>query len=321
MKRTIGRLAVIGATGALALGGLLAAPAGATARTTVVDRDRDAMPDAWEVSNHLDTHRNDAAEDPDHDGVGNVNEWRLHSRAHDSDTDDDGSDDGDERRDRTRPDVADTDHDGIRDGNEDRDHDGIRNEDEDDATEACLGDDADRDHDGVSDEDEDDLGLKLSSADSDRDGIRDGSEDRDRDGVLNEDEDDHGTDRCVRDSDHDGRHDEDEDDLFGTITSFDATTSVLTVTGPTGVLTGKVTSATRIRFEDDSDEATTSGATTAREAESGGGSGSGGSGGSGGGSTATTADLVPGAEVSEIEAHGGLIDHIDLVQKAAAPAA
>ena len=323
MKRTIGRITIVGATTVLALGGLLASPAGATARTTtvIVDRDRDGMPDAWEVSNHLDTHRNDSTEDPDHDGVGNINEWRLHGRAHDSDTDDDGSDDGDERRDRTRLDAADSDRDGTRDGNEDADHDRIRNEDEDDATEACIGDDADRDRDGVADEDEDDLGTSRTSADSDHDGIRDGSEDRDHDGVLNEDEDDHSVDRCHHDADADGREDEDEDDLFGTITSFDAATSTLVVTGLTGTLTGKVTADTRIRFEDGDDAVGDQApATTAREGESGGGSGSGGPGGSGGG-TATVADLVAGTTVTEIEVSGGIVRHIDLVPASATASA
>lgn len=171
MNRTIGRLVALSATGLLALGGLAATPAHAATGSTVVDSDRDLMPDRWEQVNHLNPHRNDAKEDPDHDGLGNLNEMKLHGKPHDPDTDNDGSDDGDERRDHTQVDRVDTDHNGRRDGNddrdhdgdEDRDHDGRSNEDEDDhATDACH---HDGDHDGTDDEDEGDQFGTIASFD------------------------------------------------------------------------------------------------------------------------------------------------------------
>ena len=43
--------------------------------TVLADADEDGMPDAWEDAHGLDSGRDDAGEDPDHDGVSNRDEW------------------------------------------------------------------------------------------------------------------------------------------------------------------------------------------------------------------------------------------------------
>ncbi len=311
MNRTIGRLVVISATGLLALGGLAATPAHAATGSTVVDSDRDLMPDRWEQANHLNPHRYDAKEDPDHDGLGNLNEMKLHGKPHDPDTDNDGSDDGDERRDHTLVDRMDSDRDGRRDGHEDRDHDGISNEDEDDALEPCIGDDADTDHDGIADEDEDELGTNVNVADTDHDGIRDGDEDRDHDGRSNEDEDDHATDACHHDGDHDGTDDEDEQDQFGTIASFDAGTGALVITTASDPVTVTVTPDTRIRYDDDGT------GTTSNDESGGSDDGTDDDGTDDHGGQTTTDALVPGVGVAEVEYHHGVVEQIELIRPAA----
>ena len=104
MHRTLRRLVIVSTTGLVALGAMTATTAQATptSRTAVVDSDRDGMPDRWETANHLNPRRYDMREDPDHDGLGNTNEYKLHANPHDPDSDNDGSDDGDERRDHER---------------------------------------------------------------------------------------------------------------------------------------------------------------------------------------------------------------------------
>jgi hypothetical protein len=44
-----------------------------------IDDDHDEMSDAWEEDNGLDSSRNDAQEDPDEDGVSNLEEYRNQS--------------------------------------------------------------------------------------------------------------------------------------------------------------------------------------------------------------------------------------------------
>ena len=315
MNRTALRVVVASTVSLLALGGVAATPAHAAPASAVVDTDHDLMPDSWERANHLNPRRNDAKEDPDHDGLGNLNDMKLHGRPHDPDTDNDGSDDGDERRDHTVVDRMDSDRDGRRDGNEDRDHDGVTNEDEDDALEDCLHDDADTDHDGIADEDEDELHTNVNVADTDHDGVRDGDEDRDHDGRSNEDEDDHEADRCHHDGDHDGIDDEDEADFFGTIASFDASTGVLAITTADGPVTVTVTADTRIRYDDDADEAAT--APLAVDDQGRGGSGGGGTddepGDDHGGRTTVDA-LQPGVGVAEVEFHHGVLERVELIR-------
>lgn len=84
------------ATGAVtALLTLALLPAAASARTG--DRDHDKMPDRWEKAHHLNTHRNDARRDPDHDGLDNLQEYRAGDDPRRADTDRDGTPDGEER--------------------------------------------------------------------------------------------------------------------------------------------------------------------------------------------------------------------------------
>ena len=275
------------ATGAvLVLGGpaVLASSAAAAG-----DRDGDGMPSRWETRHGLNPARDDAGRDKDHDGLRNLAEYRLGLGPVDEDSDNDGADDGDEVKDRsasTDPDVRDTDDDGTRDGDEDADHDGLDNEDEDDTLETCLKDDDDRDEDGVDDEDENEQDSRARDSDSDDDGIEDGDEDGDHDGEQNEDEDDSLEDKC------EAEHGEDDSDLLGTIVSFDAGTGTLVIdtTVAEAHLSVVVTEETEIEFDD-----------------------------SGSGSTdedGSAADLVPGAEVAEIDVDddSGTLEEIELVR-------
>jgi hypothetical protein len=231
---------------AVASAAVFAVPASAAPR----DADHDGMPTTWEVQHRLNPRdKADARQDPDGDGLPNLLEYRLRGNPRDEDTDNDGQDDGDELTTRTRIDRPDTDGDRVLDGDEDRDHDGVPNEDEDDALEPCARDDDDLDHDFVSDEDENELGLRVGAADSDHDGIRDGSEDRDRDGRANEDEDDNESDVCSHDRDRDGQNDEDEGDRLGTVESFEAESGTLVVVTTAGYrLSAQVTDDTEIEF-------------------------------------------------------------------------
>lgn len=81
---TIARPAVV-----LAAVAACAVPA-ATATAGTTDRDHDHMPDRWERSHHLNTHRNDAARDADRDGLRNLAEYRAGTDPRDRDSDDDG---------------------------------------------------------------------------------------------------------------------------------------------------------------------------------------------------------------------------------------
>lgn len=267
MKRIQSLAILAGSTLAVSLA--LTAPATAAG----ADSDHDGIPNRWERSHGMNPDKkSDARADFDRDGLLNVAEYRSGTRLRDEDTDNDGHDDGDEVKDglaSTKVKDRDTDDDGRLDGDEDADRDGIANEDEDDAGESCVRDDDDLDHDSVDDEDENELGLTVGDSDSDDDGLADGTEDRDHDGESNEDEDDSVEDSCDDSS-------EDLSDLMGTITSYDAGTGALVVTSVGGfAVTGTVTDDTEVDFEhvdgtpDPGD--------------------------------ATTADLVPGTQVAELE--------------------
>ena len=274
------------AASALALSGfVLSSP---LAQASSGDRDGDGMPNRWEVRHGLDPDRADARGDRDHDGLRNLGEYRHGGHPRDEDSDDDGVDDGDEVHDGhrgTRLRDRDSDDDGRLDGDEDADRDGTRNEDEDDSRESCLFDDDDRDGDDLDDEDENDHGYRALDRDSDDDGVSDGSEDWDHDGQVNEDDDDSQDDSC-----DDGS--EDADDLLGTITSYDGGTGALVVdTVSSGTVTFLVTDRTEIELD---------------------------SSGHGSGGDASTDDLVPGAEVAEVDLEDdtltGELEEIELVR-------
>jgi hypothetical protein len=255
------------------------------------DRDGDGIPNRWERTHGMNpTKAADAKADFDRDGLVNLAEYRAGSLLRDEDTDNDGHDDGDEVKDRlksTHVKDADTDNDGTPDGDEDADRDGVDNEDEDDAREGCARDDDDRDSDHVDDEDENEIGTKVRAADSDGNGVTDGDEDADEDGEANEDEDDDAADRCDGDFDGDGEADEDDQDLFGSIVSFDDATNTLTLQSVGGhTVTLEITEDTEIEIE--GDPAPTAQSTADQESE-------------GDDREGTTADLVPGAQVAEIE--------------------
>ncbi|MCW2997812.1 MAG: hypothetical protein JWN65_1361 [Solirubrobacterales bacterium] len=81
---------------AIATFAALALPTGASA-AGAKDRDHDHMPDRWEQSHQLNTHRNDAKKDSDHDGLRNLAEFRAQTDPRDADTDNDGIKDGKEQ--------------------------------------------------------------------------------------------------------------------------------------------------------------------------------------------------------------------------------
>ena len=91
---------LITAVAALAL---LAIPAGALAKR---DHNHDRIPDKWEKRFHLSTRVNVARQDPDHDGLTNIAEFRDNTNPRKADTDDDGVGDKQEIEDRTNPDDA-----------------------------------------------------------------------------------------------------------------------------------------------------------------------------------------------------------------------
>ena len=81
------------------------------------DSDGDGMPDGWEVANGLDPLANDAANDPDGDGLSNLQELGYGTNPREADTDADGlRDDAEIASYGTDPLVADSDSDGLPDG-------------------------------------------------------------------------------------------------------------------------------------------------------------------------------------------------------------
>ncbi len=82
------------------------------------DSDGDGIPDDWEIAHGLNPNDEfDALEDPDHDGLTNLEEYQLGTDPHNRDTDGDGLSDGDEvHLYHTNPLLYDTDGDGIGDG-------------------------------------------------------------------------------------------------------------------------------------------------------------------------------------------------------------
>jgi hypothetical protein len=92
--------------------------------------DHDGMPSGWEKRHHLSVRVNDAAKDPDRDGLSNFGEYRSHTDPRRRDSDRDRRTDGREDYDRDKlgntqeiktgndPGDADSDDDGIKDGRE-----------------------------------------------------------------------------------------------------------------------------------------------------------------------------------------------------------
>ncbi len=91
------------------------------------DSDADGIPDIYELANGLNPAVNDAAQDLDNDGLTNLAEYELGTKANDPDSDGDGLKDGVETNTGifvdlgntgTNPLKADTDEDGLKDGAE-----------------------------------------------------------------------------------------------------------------------------------------------------------------------------------------------------------
>ena len=154
----------------------------------------------------------------------------------------------------------------------------------------------DSDHDGVDNGNEQEEHTNPGDKDTDNDGVPDGAEDADHDGLNNHQEDISGTDPTDQDTDGDGVEDGQEDG--GHIASFDGTTLDIQLFAG-GDLVGQVTADTEIEC---------------KAVDDGGMDGSTSSANDGGGSTCTTADLVPGAVVSEAELEGGDFSKVEIAQ-------
>jgi hypothetical protein len=96
--------------GASGIASIRIAPAG-------VDTDGDGIPDEYEIAHGLNPNNPvDAQEDPDHDGLTNLQEYQLGTDPQNADSDADGLSDGQEIARGTNPLLWDTDGDGISDG-------------------------------------------------------------------------------------------------------------------------------------------------------------------------------------------------------------
>jgi len=155
----------------------------------------DGMDDGWETAKGLDPEIDDSAENPDNDGLTNLEEWNSGDNSTDpmdADSDDDGLNDGEEvNTHSTNPNDADSDDDGLNDGDE--------------IAANTLPLVADSDGDGMGDGYEVDNGHDpLLAADA--------AQDADDDGSLNLEEYERGTDPNKKDTDMDGLSDSVETD-------------------------------------------------------------------------------------------------------------
>ena len=154
----------------------------------------DGMDDGWEVANGLNPAIDDSGEDPDDDGLTNLEEWNGDENSTDpmdADSDNDDLTDGAEANTHgTDPNDADSDDDGLNDGAE--------------IAASTLPLDPDTDNDEMNDGYEVDNGHNpLLAADA--------AEDADKDGSLNLEECQRGTDPNEQDTDMDGLSDSVED--------------------------------------------------------------------------------------------------------------
>ncbi|MGH8244812.1 MAG: hypothetical protein ACREUU_00090, partial [Gammaproteobacteria bacterium] len=139
------------------------------------DADGDGMPDNFETANGLNPNfTGDAAQDPDGDGLTNLQEFQRGTLPFVADTDGDGLADGNEITRGTNPLAPDTDGDGLLDGQE--------------IARGTNPLNRDSDGDGLPDCVEVRLGLNPLATDSNGNGIPDGQEDSDNDGLRNADE-------------------------------------------------------------------------------------------------------------------------------------
>jgi hypothetical protein len=196
---------------------------------TLEDTDLDGLDDGFELqkagTDPMDTDTDgdgtsDAGEDPDGDGVKNLEEQSEGTHPRAADSDGDGVDDDTEIEESLLdPLNNDSDDDGLRDGLEDLDDDGLNN-----SVESEIGTDVmdtDTDGDGLNDSFEMRANVSTAEypisenisptdADTDGDGITDDAEDIDGDGLSNIDEQANGTSPLYPDSDRDGLNDGDE---------------------------------------------------------------------------------------------------------------
>jgi len=195
---------------------ITALAAGASPATPITGEDTenggagDGMDDGWESANGLDPTIDDSADNPDNDGLTNLEEWNGGNNSTDpmdADTDKDDLSDGDEVNiHNTNPRSPDSDDDGLDDGDE--------------ITVTTDPNDPDSDKDEMSDGYEVDNGHDpLVAADA--------AEDADDDGSLNLEECQRGTDPNVKDSDTDGLFDGAESDTGTFVSETDTGTDPL----------------------------------------------------------------------------------------------
>jgi len=188
------------------------------------DDDGDGMDDGWELANDLDPTLDDSAEDPDDDGLSNLEEWNggeNPTNPREADSDGDDLNDGKEVNTHgTNPNNADSDSDGLNDGAEiaanteplDADTDGdemVDGYEVDNGHDPLLAADAaeDADDDGSLNLEEYTRGTDPNKQDTDVDGIFDGAETDTGTFVSASDT---GTDPLNPDTDNDGLNDGDE---------------------------------------------------------------------------------------------------------------
>jgi hypothetical protein len=218
----------------------------------------DGMDDGWELANNLDPTVDDSAEDPDDDGLTNLEEWNggeTPTNPREADSDGDDLNDGEEVNTHgTNPNNVDSDADGLNDGDEiaanteplDADTDGDEMGDGyevDNGHDPLLAADAaeDADDDGSLNLEEYTRGTDPNKQDTDVDGIFDGAETDTGTFVSASDT---GTDPLNPDTDNDGLNDGDE--LTAGADPFDPDTDGDTV--PDGVDDDPISSGEGIGF-------------------------------------------------------------------------